>query len=103
MREIRSDLKAQAEKASYDVFCNNLKQLLLTGPVKGRPILGIDPGYTNGCKIAVISTNGTLLESTVIYLHHKKMGNESTLRKLIQEHKYILLLNFRAHLVCDDF
>lgn len=52
-----------------EVFANNLKQLLLTGPVKGEKILGIDPGFSNGCKLALISECGELLDSTTVYPH----------------------------------
>jgi len=54
----RSELTKNAEKASISVFAANLKQLLLTPPVRGKSILGIDPGFHNGCKFAVISATG---------------------------------------------
>jgi len=54
----RSDLTKKAEKASISVFAANLKQLLLTPPVRGKSILGIDPGFHNGCKFAIISATG---------------------------------------------
>jgi len=56
--DARSDLTKKAEKASVAVFATNLKQLLLTPPVRGKYILGIDPGFHNGCKFAVISATG---------------------------------------------
>ncbi|XP_055524195.1 uncharacterized protein YdcI [Wyeomyia smithii] len=68
-RSVRSELTKRAEKASVEVFANNLKQLLLTGPVKGEKILGIDPGFSNGCKLALISECGELLDSTTVYPH----------------------------------
>ena len=58
MLVVRSDLTKKAEKASVAVFATNLKQLLLTPPVRGKYILGIDPGFHNGCKFAVISATG---------------------------------------------
>jgi len=54
----RSELTKKAEKASITVFAANLKQLLLTPPVRGKSILGIDPGFQNGCKFAVVSATG---------------------------------------------
>lgn len=72
VREVRSDLKTKAEKASCDVFSNNLKQLLLAAPIKGRPILAIDPGYSNGCKLAIVSNTGSFITSAVIYPHTSK-------------------------------
>lgn len=68
-RTIRTDLTKRAEKASVEVFANNLKQLLLTAPVKGEKILGVDPGFTNGCKLALISECGDLLDSATVYPH----------------------------------
>ena len=57
----RSELTKAAQKSSIDVFSNNLRNLLLTAPVKGYSILGIDPGYKNGCKCAIISQTGTFI------------------------------------------
>ncbi|EAT44396.1 AAEL004243-PA [Aedes aegypti] len=68
-RTVRSELTKRAEKASVEVFANNLKQLLLTAPVKGEKILGIDPGFSNGCKLALISECGDLLDTATIYPH----------------------------------
>lgn len=88
-REIRSELKAMAEKASYDVFSKNLKQLLLAAPIKGQAILGIDPGYSHGCKIAVISPMGTVLDHSVIYPHSNANKKESAfkLKQMLETHK----------------
>jgi len=58
MIHFRSFLTKEAEKSSIDVFAKNLKQLLLQAPLKGDAILAIDPGFTNGCKVAVISETG---------------------------------------------
>jgi len=55
---VRSELTKKAERVSVSVFASNLKQLLLTPPVRGKPILGIDPGFHNGCKFAIISATG---------------------------------------------
>lgn len=54
----RSELTKKAEKESIEVFATNLKNLLLAPPVKGKCILGIDPGFKNGCKTAVITSTG---------------------------------------------
>jgi len=58
MLVVRSVMTKKAEKASVAMFASNLKQLLLTPPVRGQSILGIDPGFHNGCKFAVISATG---------------------------------------------
>ena len=65
-REIRSDLTEEAEKKAIDTFSVNLEHLLLTRPIKGMVVLGFDPGYVNGCKLAVVDQNGKYLDSTVI-------------------------------------
>ncbi|XP_005101492.2 S1 RNA-binding domain-containing protein 1 [Aplysia californica] len=69
IRHTRSDLTKMAEKASISVFTSNLHRLLLTPPVKQKTILGIDPGFKNGCKFAVISSTGVILHTGVAYLH----------------------------------
>ncbi|CAG9854189.1 unnamed protein product [Phyllotreta striolata] len=94
VREIRSELKAMAEKASYDVFGKNLKQILMAAPIKGQAILGIDPGFTHGCKIAVISPIGAVLDHTVIYphsTHNKKQTAAKELKRLLQENECTLI------------
>ncbi len=65
-REIRSELTEKAEKQAIETFSTNLEHLLLTRPIKGMVVLGFDPGYVNGCKLAVVDQNGTYLDSTVI-------------------------------------
>ena len=65
-REIRSDLSEVGEEAAIENFGKNLEALLLTPPMKEKVILAFDPGYVNGCKLAVIAENGKYLDSTVI-------------------------------------
>ena len=65
-REIRSDLTEKGEEAAIDNFGKNLEALLLTPPMKERVVLAFDPGFVNGCKLAVIDKNGKYLDSTVI-------------------------------------
>ena len=65
-REIRSELTEDAETKAIDTFSVNLEHLLLTRPIKGMVVLGFDPGYVNGCKLAVVDSNGKYLDSTVI-------------------------------------
>lgn len=85
-RQIRSTLTKSAEKESIEVFSKNVKQLLLLKPVKGKRILGIDPGFRNGCKLALISEQNDVLETDCIYPHTKK-GH-----LMIHEHKLINIL-----------
>ena len=65
-REIRSELTEVAEEKAIETFSVNLEHLLLTRPIKGMVVLGFDPGYVNGCKLAVVDQNGKYLDSTVI-------------------------------------
>ena len=65
-REIRSDLTVIGEDAAIQNFANNLEALLLTPPMKERVVLAFDPGYVNGCKLAIIDKTGKYLDSTVV-------------------------------------
>lgn len=65
--EIRNELTEKAEEVSMEVFKQNLHQLLLVSPMKNKVVLGLDPGYAHGCKIAVVDETGKVLETTVIY------------------------------------
>lgn len=66
-REVKTALKEKADKDAIDIFKINLKRLLLTPPLTKQRIMGLDPGYKAGCKIAVIDETGKLLDHTVIY------------------------------------
>ena len=65
-REIRSEITEKAEQKAIETFSVNLEHLLLTRPIKEMNVLGFDPGYVNGCKLAVVDKNGTYLDSLVI-------------------------------------
>lgn len=65
-REIRSDLTEKGDEAAIDNFGKNLEALLLTPPLKEKVVLAFDPGYVNGCKLAVVDKNGKYLDSTII-------------------------------------
>lgn len=82
-REIRSDLTEKGEIAAIDNFGKNLEALLLTPPMKERVVLAFDPGYVNGCKLAVIDKTGKYLDSTVIKPFLK--GEEEKRIKLSKE------------------
>ncbi len=66
-REIRAMLSEKAEEQAIKIFSENLKNLLLQPPLKGRVVLGVDPAFRTGCKLAVIDETGKLLEKNVIY------------------------------------
>ncbi len=66
-REIRSDLFDNAGEGAIKLFSENLKNLLMTPPLKGKTVLGLDPGYRTGCKLAVVDKTGKVLDTAVIY------------------------------------
>ncbi|MBQ9994455.1 MAG: RNA-binding transcriptional accessory protein [Clostridia bacterium] len=66
-RELRSELTANAAEAAIKVFAQNLRQLLMQPPVKGKTVIGLDPGYRTGCKVAVVDETGRVLDTGVIY------------------------------------
>lgn len=65
--EVRNELTERAEEQAMKVFAGNLRNLLLQPPVKGRVVLGLDPAYRTGCKIAVVDETGKVLATTVVY------------------------------------
>lgn len=81
-RHIRSELNELARKASINVFARNLKHLLLTLPQKGERIMGIDPGFKNGCKYAIISETANVITSGVLYPHLQNTDPEDCGEKL---------------------
>jgi len=75
-REIRSDLKEKADVSAIENFSNNLEHLLLTPPMKEKIVLAFDPGFVNGCKIAIVDKNGKYLDSTVIKPFLKNISSD---------------------------
>ena len=82
-REIRSDLTDKADIQAIDVFGKNAKQLLLGAPLKGYTVLGFDPAYRTGCKLAVIDETGKVLDTTVLYPTEPQNDIEGSTTKLI--------------------
>ena len=66
-REIRSDLTDKAEDGAIHVFGKNLEQLLMQPPIAGKVVLGWDPAFRTGCKLAVVDATGKVLDTTVVY------------------------------------
>ena len=88
-REIRSEITDTAAENAMKVFAVNLKQLLMQPPVKGKTVLGLDPGYRTGCKVAVVDDTGKVLDTAVIYPTHsdrKIAESKQTLLRLIKKH-----------------
>lgn len=89
-REVRNDLTDTANEQAIKMFEVNLKPLLMQAPLKGKVILGLDPAYRTGCKIAVIDKNGNFLANTVIYPtppQNKTAEAKAILTQLILKHK----------------
>src|SRR5579884_4065129 len=84
-REVRVELTRQAEEHAINIFAANLRNLLLQPPLRGKKVLGIDPGYRTGCKLTVVDETGKYLESDTIYLHQSEKALQ-TLRKLLTQH-----------------
>lgn len=89
-RELRSTLTEKAETHAIQIFGENLKNLLMQAPLKQKTILGLDPAYRSGCKLAVIDSTGKVLAIKVIYPHTsgetKRNQSKEALKQLITEH-----------------
>ncbi len=89
-REIRNELTANAAEEAIKVFASNLRQLLLQAPLKNSVILGLDPGYRTGCKVAVIDSTGKVLDTNVVYCTPGPKTNieasKRVIKGLIQKH-----------------
>ncbi len=93
-REIRNTLTERAEEGAIKVFAENLKQLLMQPPIKGKTVLGLDPGYRTGCKLAVCDPTGKVVKTDVIFCtldHHDKEKSAKTVRKLIEDYNIELI------------
>ena len=94
-REIRSDLTEKAEDGAISVFGKNLEQLLMQPPIAGQVVLGWDPAFRTGCKLAVVDATGKVLDTTVIYptaptTDAKIRAAKETLKKLIKKYNITL-------------
>lgn len=88
-REIRNELTEVASAAAIKLFGTNLRQLLMQPPVKDKVVIGLDPGYRTGCKLAVIDATGKVLDTAVIYPTHSERQVEqsaATLKNMINKH-----------------
>ena len=93
-REIRTQLTENAEQQAIKVFGLNLKQLLLQAPLAGYNVIGLDPGYRTGCKVAVISPTGAVLDHGVLYLtasEGEKIKSAEKMLSLIKKHNVGLI------------
>ncbi len=88
-REIRNELTDKAEEQAIKVFAANLKSLLLQAPIKGSVVLGYDPGFRTGCKIAVVDETGKLLDTATVYAtapQNDIEGSKKKMKELIYKH-----------------
>ena len=93
-REIRNDLTEQAEDGAIKVFGKNLEQLLMQPPIVGQVVLGWDPAFRTGCKLAVVDATGKVLDTVVIYPtapQNKVEEAKATLKKLIKKYHITLI------------
>ncbi len=88
-REIRSELTDKGEEGAINIFKENLKALLLQAPIKGKVVMGFDPGFRTGCKIAILDSTGKFLENTAVYPTAPKndvQGTKNKLKELINKY-----------------
>ena len=93
-RELRTEFSGRAEEQAIKVFATNLRQLLLQPPVRGKVVLGLDPGFRTGCKWAVVDDTGNLLKVGVIYPHppqNKRLEAKQSLGQVIKEYSVNLI------------
>lgn len=93
-RELRNELTEKGEKQAISVFSANLRQLLLTQPISGHTVLGLDPGYRTGCKTAVIDPSGRVLATTAMYItgsKHQQQQAEQQFIDLVRTHHVTLV------------
>lgn len=83
-REVHAELKEKADVQAINTFGKNLSQLLITPPVTKRVILGVDPAFVSGCKLAVLDENGNFLDCAVIYPTEPKKDYENSKRKILE-------------------
>ena len=85
-REIRNDLFDAASEGAIKLFADNLKHLLMQSPLKGKTVLGFDPGYVNGCKTAVVDKTGKVLDTAVVYPTTKSQYKIEEAKRIIKSH-----------------
>src|SRR5689334_23454991 len=93
-RDVRRELSEKADNHAINVFATNLRALLSLPPLAGQTVLGLDPGFRTGCKVAVVDPTGKLLDTGTIYPHEPKndwAGALSTLEEMINRHHVTLI------------
>ena len=94
-RKIRSDLTEKTEDGAIKVFGKNLEQLLMQPPIAGQVVLGWDPAFRTGCKLAVVDPSGKVLDTTIVYAtaesKSKEKQSKEVLKKLIKKYGITLI------------
>ena len=100
-REIRSSLTEKAEDNAINIFSINLKKLLLQAPMKGKTVLGVDPAFRTGCKLAVVDKTGKVLDIGVIYQNQKFPGENVPASRIEDAKKLVksLIIKYNVDLV----
>ena len=83
-RDVRAELTVNADESAIEVFKSNLENLLMTRPLVGYRVLGFDPAFRTGCKLACLDENGNLLHKDVIYPHEPKNDKEGSRKKILE-------------------
>ena len=94
-REIRNDLTEKAEEGAIKVFGKNLEQLLMQPPIVGQTVLGWDPGFRTGCKLAVVDATGKVLDTAVVYATIPSPGKQEEAKKIVRH----LICKYRCTLI----
>ncbi|HEY5002643.1 MAG TPA: Tex family protein [Ktedonobacteraceae bacterium] len=89
-REMRVELTRQAEEHAINIFATNLRNLLLQPPLRGKKVLGIDPGFRTGCKLTVVDENGKYIVSDTMYLYQSEKAAQM-LRKLLTQYNITVI------------
>ena len=100
-REVRSELTESAEDKAIEVFSVNLRNLLLQPPMKGKMVLGVDPAFRTGCKIAVVDKVGKVLDKTVIYQNQKYEGENVSPERILDAKKKVtnFIIKYNVELI----
>ncbi len=94
-REIRNELTEKAEEGAIKVFGKNLEQLLMQPPIVGQTVLGWDPGFRTGCKLAVVDATGKVLDTAVVYATIPSPGKQEEAKKIVRH----LICKYRVTLI----
>ncbi len=94
-REIRNELTERAEEGAVKVFGKNLEQLLMQPPIVGQTVLGWDPGFRTGCKLAVVDATGKVLDTAVVYATIPSQGKLEEAKRIVRQ----LILKYRVTLI----